>query len=262
MAVCIFCGGRPISKEHTWAKWLRQYVPMSATDHNESLATIGIATIRQRIARRRSGDLRRRGVKCVCEQCNNGWMSAMQNVNKEVLVSLATGKSTLITVEQQINLAAWIAIFATCSEYRTPERATVSQAIRTLLWKKQVAPPTWGIWIGHHKPSQRWRSYLKHFTLRFSNDLPQGTAFDPKIYPLNSHITTFRVGNMFSHVIGTNVDQRFVIGGYSFTDGEQKLLRIWPATQAIFWNPPPALTDEEADRIGNEYFQRFSGQPV
>ena len=262
MAACIFCGSRPTTKEHTWAQWLRQYVPMPADSHHQGFAEVHLERIRQHPQKRVSGDLRRRAVKCVCASCYNGWMSALQESNKNTLIAVATGRPILLSAESQILLATWIAVFATCSEHRDPRRVTINKSISYIIWKRQVPPPTWGIWIAQHEPGPQWRSLLKHYALMLSDDLPNGTKINPEIQRPNSQTTTFSVGRMLAHVVGSNFDSGFAAKTYRL-EGPKRIFRLWPLeTDSLYWAPPQSLTDVEAHRLGDGLFEASAQRPI
>lgn len=94
---CIFCGSREnISQEHVVPNWLRKVIPRVDESHGFTGFSIrrlpdaksiiyqpGIAFAEGNIANRR--------VYMVCQRCNNGWMSRLQNELKPILTPLILG---------------------------------------------------------------------------------------------------------------------------------------------------------------------------
>jgi hypothetical protein len=74
---CIFCGGRGLTKEHVWPKWLRGALDPSITTPRHFYSTSGFG--RRRSYTHRSGSIESRRMRIVCERCNTGWMSRLQN---------------------------------------------------------------------------------------------------------------------------------------------------------------------------------------
>ena len=74
---CIFCPRTNLSREHVWADWLKHYIPKNAPFHS-SLAAVAHPTHTEFKRSKVSGDIQNRKLRIVCEQCNNRWMSQLQ----------------------------------------------------------------------------------------------------------------------------------------------------------------------------------------
>jgi hypothetical protein len=93
---CIFCNAIGVTVEHVWPKWLRAFVPATATSHNFLTGLIH-RTRPDRELRTWAGDPQSRGVKAVCQGCNGGWMSRLEERAKPILLPLLAGQSKALS---------------------------------------------------------------------------------------------------------------------------------------------------------------------
>src|SRR5258706_8629356 len=106
---CIFCDQGGLSKEHMWADWLRDYIPRAMLEH--IIGEVAIFPDKRELTRkRRAGDPHSRKIRCVCEECNNEWMSQLQEDAKPFLLPMLTGIHTSLRRKGQTTLAAWVAM--------------------------------------------------------------------------------------------------------------------------------------------------------
>lgn len=99
---CAFCGGTPLTKEHGWPRWLESYLPGLRLNQT----VIGDDYIPQTRGVRSSisgGEVRE-----ICETCNSGWMSELENAAKPLVGPMAQGDSTFLSRPHQEIVAAWI----------------------------------------------------------------------------------------------------------------------------------------------------------
>jgi hypothetical protein len=94
----------------------------------------------------RSGDPYTTVVRNVCESCNNGWMSALQDQAKPIVYALANGEWPVLDVEQRRVLARWSTMVTVNLEcYARMLRTTQFQ--RTTLMNGDM-PSGWRLGIG------------------------------------------------------------------------------------------------------------------
>src|SRR6266478_112392 len=162
---CIFCGKPGMSNEDVWGRWLRPYVRADMRKHHfyaERINRPGEPNTAS--ARLRAGDPLHSKVRVVCETCNNGWMSMIQERAKPILIPLIQGKATILGIEAQQTVASWCAMATMTGEFLdkdpVPGTIAVSQAEREWLWKNGIPPlEGWRIWITRyqrHKWPGRW----------------------------------------------------------------------------------------------------------
>jgi hypothetical protein len=95
---CIFCGAFGVTKEHVFPHWLRAIFPRLPTDTHTfgSLDWIDMPTVGQiTIPRQKKGpgQAGSKKVKVVCKDCNNGWLSTMEQSTKPLLERLVYGEA-------------------------------------------------------------------------------------------------------------------------------------------------------------------------
>lgn len=85
---CIFCGGRPLTREHIWADWFRAYLPRPLPFYHSGRIVLSEDNTQTHKSEKISGDPKCRKMRIVCNRCNNEWMSDLQNATKPILIPL------------------------------------------------------------------------------------------------------------------------------------------------------------------------------
>jgi hypothetical protein len=144
---CIFCGEGPISREHVWAKWMRDYLPTGQGQQAIQETDFTDSTVRTRPGPlTKKGDARSQKLKVVCVNCNNGWMSKIQARTKPVLLPLLLGHPKSIAGWDQHSLAVWLTMFGMIYETTIPEYAATINAQRVAFKEQEEPPEHWMFW--------------------------------------------------------------------------------------------------------------------
>jgi hypothetical protein len=100
---CIFCQDdeRKITKEHLFPDWLSKMYDSTVTGINEGTNADGT------IAYSYTSKIFQQTANSVCEVCNNGWMSQVENDVKPILSKMLRGKSFVLDKKSQIKLSTW-----------------------------------------------------------------------------------------------------------------------------------------------------------
>src|SRR5712691_558751 len=97
--VCVFCGGRPTTREHVYAAWLRDALPVGTSKFKTTDADgnpMWEQTTFDIIA------------KVACATCNNGWMSDLEAACKPLLIeAILYGAEFDLNRDQQRTVALW-----------------------------------------------------------------------------------------------------------------------------------------------------------
>ena len=256
MGGCIFCGGWPLSKEHIWAKWLRRHLSFDDVSHRSMTATMRPEG-RSEFVKKHGGDIRGRGIRCVCEPCNSGWMSALQEKAKPTVLRMLDGSPFGIDRDAQSDLSAWVSMAVMAAEQMDKSRIAISASDRIWLYQQRSAPPDWGIWIARHEISSTWKPIIIQNALRIAED-----GVDLRNSGIRSHntqSTTYKVGNIFIHAMSCAFadivrDLRYDI----MFPG--KVFRIFPWTANIDW-PPGPISDWEAMFIATQFYEVGPSEP-
>jgi hypothetical protein len=141
---CLFCGKPADSKEHLWSEWILK----SLKSRNPIVQELGKA----RASKPFTGAVT---IKCVCTECNNGWMSKLEARIKPLVGSLMQDISTSLDIGQQKDVSLWalktaMLVEATKSQdiVRCYQRADCEQ-----LRLSSSVPPRTRIWLGRFSGS-------------------------------------------------------------------------------------------------------------
>jgi hypothetical protein len=242
---CIFCGGRPLTKEDVWPTWLTQYVPRDLPSYSDSVNTISASGEITTVRKKRSGDPRSRRAKCVCATCNSGWMSRLQERAKPIVLALVRGTETTLSVRDQDLLSAWATMSTITSEYFNPSQVAISARHRRRFWKTQRALKNWKIWIGNYRRGE-WKPYRAHNAWTYvKSSRPRR-----KPPPPNTQTTTLVFGQLYLHVTSSEISN--IIKRLAFPEPLTNtiLKQIWPArTGTLRWPPRQTMNDRDADTV-------------
>src|SRR5580658_1325364 len=134
---CIFCNNQAKTKEHLWPAWTLENrpkkVPFKQT-RGKGPATYFCGEVE---------------AKCVCEQCNTGWMSALEERIKPILGPLMADFSIPIDVTQQRCISVWSVKMAMVWEAMKPasQPRFYRQEDCKNLRLNSVIPAHTGIWL-------------------------------------------------------------------------------------------------------------------
>jgi hypothetical protein len=142
------CGNiRKMTPEHFFPKWMRKFVPIKQT------TSINYST---GIKNRR--DVGTKTVRNICEDCNNVWMSNLQNLAKPHIVPMMTGSTwNSINSDAATAISSWVVMTAMVCEATHPKQIYgVSQDERAAFAKNQTIANGWRVWIGRsaHAPNR------------------------------------------------------------------------------------------------------------
>jgi hypothetical protein len=108
---CIFCGAGGLSKEHIWSEWTYELVPpipggehvktvYQSAKHNPKIT--GVESSKQR-----QGSTNTIKLYAVCKtECNNGWMSRLDEAAKPLLTPLILGQPAVLSEKSLRTVAA------------------------------------------------------------------------------------------------------------------------------------------------------------
>src|SRR4051812_20705575 len=104
--LCMFCGQNKRSREHVWPRWLSKALPSGVPTDFQSMSydrannLIGTRPFQVR------HDIEEK-VRVPCEQCNNGWMSVLENEVKPVLTPMMRNEPVNLDRHDMDVLATW-----------------------------------------------------------------------------------------------------------------------------------------------------------
>jgi hypothetical protein len=232
---CLFCNNPAGSKEHLWAAWIhkrKDFGPLK----------VSIGGSQQQIR----NDPEQK-VDTVCADCNNGWMSALENKNKPTIACMFEDLTIPLDAQQQTLLSNWAVktamVLDSIKNLNTnPQFYLKSDCV--LFRQKRIIPDRVRIWIGRCSLSS-----LGAFGTDVAIVAPDqsrigiGTA------------TTIVVGHFAIQVFAMRVDPEHT--GKRVNDIQPKpgdwdnmLAQIWPVMkQSVMWPPNITFTNSGSRSI-------------
>jgi hypothetical protein len=259
---CIFCNTTGSSQEHVFPDWLRVLFPRSPADtHNSRTTTWGKARDGKLYAmpavKEHQGHSGSKKVKYVCQGCNNGWMSRLENRTRPILMKLIQGiPHRISTFDQQI-LASWVAKTIIVAEFVYPDHTSIAAVERLRMYAATEVGDNWSIWIADYR-GYYWRNLaIGHHMCALGPSLTAKPPDPALIAPPDTQFTSIGMGHLFIQAASTTTGIKFGPDDDSTTD----LRRIWPATgNDIAWPPVGMLDDRKADFVANS-LARITGLP-
>ena len=242
---CIFCEGFRLSREHVFGEWLKEFFPRDKTTTH----TMGTFTWSDEIITRgpsktsqnKPGHTGTRKVRVVCQTCNNGWLSVLEDQTKPVLTPLITGKHANLTPEAQTILATWASKTVMTAEYVQPKGRCVTQKERVWLKARLTPPEDWCVWIAAYNGSE-WHNLTIYQHRGYLHESPIPSPGD-KARHIQS--TFFGVGRIVFLVVNSAMSNiRFAFSAIEEVTG---LIQIWPAQKrSVIWPTIRIFNDEQA----------------
>jgi hypothetical protein len=232
---CIFCGIEDwktpdgiLTREHAFSNWTRRFVPRTMKGYRSLRARRQLDRTNFVFVPHGSGDLRDWKVRCVCANCNNGWMRKwVDEPAKPLMIPLMTGAHTRVTPAQQRIIATWAAMKAMVIEHGESEIVTTHHMQRKYL-RRQLRPPNrWSIWIGRYIGSNNAPMTLSTTAFLVLDDRLSARRPDRSATYYNSQVTTQIIGQLLIHVIRSPHPRLARMFRFDLPR-RHALFRIWP----------------------------------
>lgn len=222
---CLFCPNPVDSAEHIWSDWILEDLKLATS-------------VRITIGKAESVwiDSPEVEVECVCRECNNGWMSRLEEANKLAIRAMINDDPCGLTKRDQNKLARWAVLKAmVLDSYNESRHFFYRPDERTELRNSSTLPSRTLVWLG-----------------RFSTKAFHAGGTDVwgeiERIPKASHscITTFVVGHLVVQVLTLHVSGQFasqnVNIGCKMGNWRSNLLDIWPTVDPLRWPPDVCFT--------------------
>ncbi len=245
--VCIFCGGRPVSKEHIWSEWTYEYIPRAASNHSTATFRATNPLFGQHDTKRHNGAVNSRKIHAVCETCNNGWMSVLENAAKPHLIRLFCGKPISLSEPEQKVIATWVVMKCMVLEWYQQADQLCSTPAERLFLKENLAPPQkWKVLIATQS-SAKWRvAWNRSGSMVGTAPLGEGIALPDE---MAVNLQTFTLG--FGRLLVNAIYNRVPNLNFHPTVSLMRFLRqIWPFSAGVDW-PLSPIPDEAIEAIAN-----------
>lgn len=241
---CIFCGEEgKLSKEHLWPDWLgKMYLRTGDEKHTFGSQSSADKTLVRDGVYERPGHLFSLKIKVVCQTCNNGWMSQVENDTKPILLNLINGQKFKITKAEIEALAFWVALKVVTAEFAEKKESLYVTPFeeRQEMMNKRKIPSFFNIFVSGHSIGHNSAWLRNSWTMAFS---PKGPTPAMEGRHRNAQSIAFVVGPIFFYVL--NVRLLGFIPEQHFNFGNLK--KIWPSKMTFLRWPQKPLTKLETD---------------
>ena len=212
----MFCRDQVSSREDIWPQWLTKRFPLSEASRMEAER-----------GGHKLGSWQKKTpqllpVQCVCRNCNNGWMSKLENEMKPIVDSILDEKIRTLSASSQAVIAVWAIKTAMALEALYPEREFFySENERQNMRAISTIPERTSVWIA--KCVNQPNLYSVGKDLRTAPGSNEAKAF----------VTTMAFGSLALQTISikttANLSKKIQIT-YDIRDGpwDSILLRVWP----------------------------------
>lgn len=235
---CVFgCGRKADSKEHGWSDWASGVIPFEG---------ISGMVDGQPYENPLQKNLR---IKCVCKQCNETWMKAMEDFAVLTVGVMMLDKPLTLNIPQQQVLARWAVKHAMVFEFTSRLISPFYTDHDRLVFRTEgTIPSRTAVWIARAVNVERFYARGNKLTLTAHNDLTY--QFSP---------FTFAYGHFVVQVASIRPDEEndFVVvpDGNEALWGRRKTL-IWPTGRTtIRWPPADTVPVGQID----SFHERFRG---
>lgn len=231
LRTCMFCSGKVSSREDAWPKWLMKRFPYS-----------DIARIYAECGQHNLGNWRtvkpKLIVKRLCSDCNNNWMSRLENEAKPIIESILDDNTKTLDVSAQSTLALWAVKTAMVLETIDSNRPWFySDNERRLMYSAQTIPQRTSVWIAKCIDHPNVYSAAKdHRTEQGNNGV-------------HAFVITMAFGTLAFQVVSIKTPAEIpsnIAVTYDVSDGPwgQTLTQVWPVSRNLLWPPHYGLAGE------------------
>jgi hypothetical protein len=228
--------------EHPWSDFMGRFIPKGPRDtHVETWDTFEVNTpVRPTEVRRRRGHMTTRKLRRVCRDCNNVWMSRIEDEAKPYLLPMMSGQNVYMDRTAQKKVVDWITLKCMVFENNRREDAATTLEQRQRFMEKREIPAYTQIHLfrcGETPWDWQFHRHSANFTAS-----PPPTPLHPR--RKNAQSFAFGVGELLAYVL-----QAFA-ADIEFRFERIHARQIWPPIdEFVAWPPVIRATRDEAERI-------------
>lgn len=229
---CIFCGNESLTREHIYSRaWVERLAPRATSFTNQRAVgyreAVPVSTWVSSAA-----DV---VVRCVCSDCNNGWMNQLDAGAREMVTALAQGQVKVRLVDEALPLfASWAVKMALVMEcLMTP--MIVRHETRTRFYAERVPPPGVRIWIA---TMEEWNGETRTTPMTLVSAPEMGEVEQ-------AYLVTFRILHLVTQVL---VPLKEHAQPEHDEWGALHSEAVWPRAEPLEWPlPPERMLKSDAD---------------
>ena len=242
---CIFCETRNAnSREHFYSEWMHDLLPVgpegkySGETIDEHPKTRAVSKHEKRT---KPGELYTKKIKVVCHECNNVWMSGIEDAVKPLLTPIIRGDPITLDLKDLELIARWATLKAIVSEHDNRHTEVTPQVERTAFMTNGIIPAYFNIYLLTHKCPSRIGYVRTSQAISLTMDGP--------VPPLegrqkNTQQISVILGSAMLYINAARVDGFRVEDRLNMPSVVK--LRIWPPNVApLTWPAEPILTCDQ-----------------
>lgn len=230
------CGRRANSREHLIPRWIEKAFELPEgwliADQPTLRTTREGITTERRVQRLASKWLT---TPSVCTDCNNGWMSDIENATKDLLTPMIRGRRTPLDPQSQLEIALWASMKACVADARpgADHGGLGSESIRAAIYGRHEVPVDMTVRLAAFDEPHLFAMYT-------SFGIGSGSAEQH----LAQWVTTFALGHLLVQVAArTGTVLPGVIEQLPGGTRDERSFTVWPTQfRTISW-PPPVVFD-------------------
>lgn len=191
--------------------------------------------------RTKPGELYTKKMKVVCEQCNNEWMSQIDEAVKPLLTPIIKGEPVTLNASELEIIARWATLKAIVCEQDTRSTDVTPQEDRTAFMADRTIPPYFNIYLLNHSCSSRIGYVRTSHAVSLTMDGPTPPLEGRQ---KNTQQISVILGSAMLHINAARVDG-FRIEDRLFMPAVVSR-RIWPPNfTTLTWPASPVLTCDQ-----------------
>jgi hypothetical protein len=226
MEPCIFCGKPADSKEDLFPRWILKRVKTRQPLHRQIGEAPAEITEDQEVR-----------IQCVCQKCNNTWMSRMETTVTKFMGPMIEGICFSLDRQNQQNLAEWAIKCAMCNDAVDVHPRFFTEAECSAFKQKRTIP-------------DRTLVFVAHFTGRsLDSNGVDFTLIEPGKGTLlvRGHVYNVMVGHVVLQVLSWHPEPEHEDKIIRFRTADEPwdrlTIQIWPIEKkSVEWYPPMSLS--------------------
>jgi hypothetical protein len=192
-------------------------------------------------------------VRGVCESCNGGWMSDLENSAKPIIGPMIQGSGIRLDHPSQYVAATWlIKTELTLSIPNRIHRTQQSEFSRDYaeFFERPAPSDKYHVSVGAFS-GEKWTTafHFQPIVFRTKDDEPVAHAEYP-------HLSTILVGNLIAQVF--HAPPQAIA---SLRVSGHRLRPVWPYTEEFIWPPGRFFLASELQRLANSNFPTLNPHP-
>lgn len=192
-------------------------------------------------------------VGSVCDQCNNGWMSRLEEQVKPILKPMMLGNAVTLTVQQQERITTWMTKCAVMYESMATGEVFYNGLGRHHFCKTRSPLDSTAVWLGQYTGGIR---IIADYRLLSRQQNPGGSV---KILVLT--LVVGKLALQLTTARGTDLIPNIELPTMVLENTQDLLVQVWPwSLLGVKW-PPPCSFDDEFKRI-KYLVVRFGGKEL